>query len=296
MWAAILRHPIAALLSLALHAGLLFVISTKLDFSSEDKQPIWIDLQNLVEQKAVAETPSEKPADAPTKPSEEPPKDKARPIEALALDADAIDREIVRIQQAAAAKKAAEEARIAQLKKAESDLVNTRQVEQANLAKLNKEKALAEQQKQVAAAERAKEEALLAQAARNKEIVEEETRMQKLQAEAEAAKQKAEQARLAKLRADQLDKLRNEYYKQIQADVRAQWRRPLNTKSDWTAQIEVTQNRNGDVQGVVVRNNTGTKAFEDTVKQAVIKANPLPKSPTPDLFEPRIIFTFKADN
>jgi colicin import membrane protein len=294
MWAAILRHPIAALLSLVLHVGLLFLILTKVAFNNtQDAGPVWIDLKDVVEKTPLADKTNDDPKE---QPSAEDKASKAKPMDALALDADAIDREILRIKQAAAAKKAAEEARIAQLKKAESDLVKTRQVEQANLAKLNKEKAEAEKQKQAAAAERAKEEALLAQAAKDKEIVEEQTRMQKLQAEADAAAQKAEAARLAKVRAEQLNKLRDEYYKQIQADVRSQWRRPLNTKSDWTCQIEVTQNRNGDVQGVVVRNNTGTKAFEETVKQAVLKASPLPKAPTPDLFEARIIFTFKADN
>jgi colicin import membrane protein len=290
MWLAIKRHPISAFLSVVLHVGLISLAIFKLSFSAQETPPIWVDLTDVKEQTAQSEESQTQERSIKRDVAQ------STPIQALALDAAAIDAEILRIQQAEAAKKAQEEVRIAALKKAEADLVKTRQVEQANLARINQEKTLAEKKKQEMAEARVREEALLAEAAKNKEFVEEQARLQKLEAEAQTAAQKAEQARIAKIRATQLEQLRNEYYKQIQAKVREQWRRPLNTRADWSAQIEVTQERSGEVTGVVLRNNTGTKPFEDSVRSAVLKASPLPTAPTSDLFEPRIIFTFKADN
>ena len=85
----------------------------------------------------------------------------------------------------------------------------------------------------------------------------------------------------------------------IAARVRSVWRYSA-PEDEWMAEVYVTQDREGKVLSVNVRNsNVGNSnkaaAFMNSIERAVYKASPLPAAPDEAIFDPEIYFIFVAN-
>ena len=93
--------------------------------------------------------------------------------------------------------------------------------------------------------------------------------------------------------------IRQSYINIIAAKVRYNWFFP-GAEDDWSAEVYVVQDRNGNVKAVDVKNaNVGNsslgKSFMDSIERAVYKASPFPSAPDDAVFDNElyIIFTVK---
>ena len=98
---------------------------------------------------------------------------------------------------------------------------------------------------------------------------------------------------------DQLNTLQNAYINNIAARVKTFWRYQ-SAEDDWTAEVYVVQDRDGNVRAVDVRNaNVGNsklaKSFMDSIERAVNKASPLPGAPDDAVFDKELYFVFSVN-
>ena len=98
---------------------------------------------------------------------------------------------------------------------------------------------------------------------------------------------------------DQLNTLQNAYINNIAARVKTFWRYQA-AEDDWTAEVFVVQDRDGNVKAVDVRNvNVGDsslgKSFMDSIERAVYKASPLPAAPDEAVFDKELYFVFSVN-
>ncbi len=245
-------------------------------------------------------------------------------MEAVVVDASAVDREVEKLRQQEKAKQkklqqekqrvqkeiAAEKKRLAELKKKQA-------AEKKRKAELKKKQA-AEKQKKLEAEKRRKaelarkqEEKRKAEAAERKRKAEaerkrqaeaerkrKEAERQKQLAEEAERKRKAEEERLereareAAARQTLLDRLRLQYVDRIKNHVEMAWTRPFGVKTS-ECEVLVTQNTQGFVLNVELQNCKGETSYLSSIKKAVKRAEPLPQAPDPDVFEKEILFTFR---
>jgi len=191
--------------------------------------------------------------------------------------------------KAAAEAKKAEEAR----RKAEQDAKKA--AEDAKAAELKKQ---ADAEAKKAADAKAKANAEAAQKAR--------------QAAETAAKQKAEaeqrrKAELAALMAAEENAAANAaaaarrkgqndaYIAAIRAKVERTWLKPSSAQPGMSCEVHVTQMPDGMVMDVRVEKCTGDELFKRSVISAVEKSSPLPAPPDPSLFDRQLVFNFKPE-
>ena len=98
---------------------------------------------------------------------------------------------------------------------------------------------------------------------------------------------------------DQLNTLQNAYINNIAARVKTFWRYQ-SAEDDWTAEVYVVQDRDGNVKAVDVKNaNVGNsslgKSFKDSIERAVNKASPLPGAPDEAVFDKELYFIFSVN-
>jgi len=98
---------------------------------------------------------------------------------------------------------------------------------------------------------------------------------------------------------DQLNTLQNAYINNIAARVKTFWRYQ-SAEDDWTAEVLVVQDRDGNVKAVNVKNaNVGNsslgKSFKDSIERAVYKASPLPGAPDEAVFDKELYFIFSVN-
>jgi len=98
---------------------------------------------------------------------------------------------------------------------------------------------------------------------------------------------------------DQLDFLRSAYVNNISARIKTFWRYQA-AEDDWTCEVYVIQDRQGQVNAVDVRNcNIGdsarAKSFRDSIERAVYKASPLPGTPDDAVFSKELYFVFSVN-
>ena len=97
---------------------------------------------------------------------------------------------------------------------------------------------------------------------------------------------------------DQRNTLRSAYVNNIAARVKSFWRYQ-SAEDDWTAEVYVIQDRNGNVKAVDVRSsNVGNsplaKSFMDSIERAVYKASPFPGAPDESVFDREIYMLFSV--
>ena len=89
------------------------------------------------------------------------------------------------------------------------------------------------------------------------------------------------------------------YVNNIAARVKTFWRYQA-AEDDWTCEVYVIQDRQGQVNAVDVRNcNVGNssiaKSFRDSIERAVYKASPLPSAPDEAVFDSEIYMVFRVN-
>jgi len=98
---------------------------------------------------------------------------------------------------------------------------------------------------------------------------------------------------------DQLNMLQNAYINNIAARIKTFWRYQ-SAEDDWTAEVYVVQDRDGNVRAVDVKNaNVGNsklaKSFMDSIERAVNKASPFPRAPDDAVFDSEIYLFFSVN-
>ena len=96
-----------------------------------------------------------------------------------------------------------------------------------------------------------------------------------------------------------LNTLQNAYLNNIAARIKTFWRYQ-SAEDDWSAEVYIVQDRDGNVIAVDVRNaNVGdsklAKSFMDSIERAVNKASPLPGAPNEAVFDKELYFKFSVN-
>ena len=99
--------------------------------------------------------------------------------------------------------------------------------------------------------------------------------------------------------ADQLTTLKSAYVNNIAARVKSLWRYQA-AEDNWSAEVYVVQDREGEVLAVDVRNaNVGGssegESFMNSIQRAVYKASPLPAAPDDAVFDKELYFIFSVN-
>jgi colicin import membrane protein len=119
--------------------------------------------------------------------------------------------------------------------------------------------------KRIADAAQAKQEA----EARRKQ---QELLAQQMQSEIDDLASSAANAALAKQQAAQL----REFTLAINRKIKSQWRRPPQVSGQLSTLMRITLIPGGEVTSVIVTKSSGNEAFDASVKDAVLRASPLP--------------------
>ena len=98
---------------------------------------------------------------------------------------------------------------------------------------------------------------------------------------------------------DSINGKQAQYVRSIAEKVKSNWRYQ-GANDDWTAEVYIVQDRNGNVMAVDVRNtNVGdssrAKTFTDSIERAVRKSTPLPYTSNDDVFNKELIFIFSVN-
>ena len=134
----------------------------------------------------------------------------------------------------------------------------------------------ANEQREKEAAARREREAAAAQRRREEELA--------LSLAAEAERGQAEAAGLL-----------DQYIRLIQSRIEQNWDRPLSAGPGIDCVVNVVQLPTGDVVSAQVASCNGDDAVRRSIERAVLDASPLPKAPTPALFERSLIVNFRPD-
>ena len=286
LWHLIKTNPLALGVSIGLHLVLLVILSISLTHTSAPKLPS---------------------------------KPQVKTVQAVVVDADRVNTELKKLQQAEQRKKDQELSRKQRLEKEMQQAREQRRKEEQRLAALKKKQQQQEQaekqkqqkleqerkrkQQELAALEqkRQKEQQRLA-AIEEKRKAEEEAARKKKQAAEDEARRKAEEAELQRKLAEEeerlaeqntrLQTLRAQYIKLIEQQVERNWLPPANMTEGWYCEVMVQQNLLGDVTNVQMIKCNGSEAFKSTVERAVMKASPLPSPPDPQVFDKKLQIRF----
>jgi colicin import membrane protein len=99
---------------------------------------------------------------------------------------------------------------------------------------------------------------------------------------------------------DIIEALKISWINQIAAKIRGNWRNNFSAKDDWVCDVDMLQDRKGEVLSVNVHscnvnNDAKAKVFIDSIERAVNKSSPLPLAPDKDVFDKEILFHFRVN-
>jgi colicin import membrane protein len=99
---------------------------------------------------------------------------------------------------------------------------------------------------------------------------------------------------------DIIEALKISWINQIAAKIRGNWRNNFSAKDDWVCDVDMLQDRKGEVLSVNVHscnvsNSAKAKVFIDSIERAVNKSSPLPLAPDKDVFDKEILFHFRVN-
>ena len=249
-----------------------------------------------------------------------PKKSTMEPIQAVVIDKSKVDKKVAQIKKKIADKKAAENKRLRELEKKLSNAKNKRLKEEKRIKTLEKQRKLKEQEKKKAdkAAKKSKEKAKLAEKARQQKVAEkqkadkaaalakakrikEEKAVETLKKAAAEKKRKAQEERERK---EQEKLLEQQMAQEMATRQAARKQQMMSEINRFTALIIDTIQRNlitdrssmegksckltislapsGFVTNVSI--GQGTRVVCDAAKNAILKANTLPVSKDPEVF------------
>ena len=206
----------------------------------------------------------------------------AAPIQATIVNQEVLDREIERREQ------------VQRQETQRRQRVERDKREAAEAARREREDAAKREQERVALAERRREEAARQQReeAQRRKREADAAALQRRQAEAELQQAlTAEEERNQAERAGLLD----EYARLIQNQITRNWTRPPSAIVGLDCTVNVVQIPSGDVIDVRVGACNGDDVVIRSIEAAVRRASPLPKPPTPALFERNLVVRFHPD-
>jgi Cell division and transport-associated protein TolA (TC 2.C.1.2.1) len=219
------------------------------------------------------------------------------------------------------------EKRLKDLQRAEKKVENERYKEQQRLKKLKVKIKKEKKAKKIAEQKRKEAEQKIKQVLKKKKLAEKKTKeAQKKAKEAEKRKQEIEKLRKVEAKKfekeqdkrslkkeiqveedqerelaqeDILNKLKSSYINQIASRVKEKWRYN-GAKDNWSCDVYILQNVNGDVKSVNLQscnidNSAKADSFKNAIKRAVYKASPLPPAPDKNVFDREILFHFRVN-
>ena len=240
---------------------------------------------------AVPEAAPE-PAPAPAEPTKaEPP----APDSAVA-EREQHAAEVVRLEQAAAAKAAADATRRLAAEREAKRKADTTARREAELKAKHKADAAAKHKAEVEA------KAALKRRADDEARLREAVAKDKARLAAEHHERAARETDLARQLADEQHRLGAEnaglqarYVTDLRARIERAWNRPPTAKAGIRCVVDVTQVPGGTVTDVKVGECNGDSAVVESIKGAVFRASPLPPPPDPSLFERKLHLVFNPD-
>jgi colicin import membrane protein len=125
---------------------------------------------------------------------------------------------------------------------------------------------------------------------------EEERRRQELIAQEEAQEAEAnKKPAVSRAQSRKMALLKKQYKTSIMQKVQRNWLQPANMKKDSFCKVMVFQLPSGDVENIEILSCNADDVFIRSVKQAILKASPLPLPKRDDIFDEKIEFTFKPE-
>jgi colicin import membrane protein len=200
-------------------------------------------------------------------------------------------------QQERQRREAAEQQRVAQQREEQRVAAEQKaraEAEQRERDRVAAEKAAQERSEQQAREERARQAA-----------AEKERQAREQAAREEAARRAAQQRREdelmaaaaleAEANAAREAGLYDQYVFAIQQRIRSKWQRPLSARPGIDCMVTVVQLPTGDVVSAKVATCNGDDAVRRSIERAVLDASPLPKAPTPAVFERIVNVRFQPE-
>lgn len=274
------EHSTVLAVSVGLHLALLVMLALRLDlFQLRQPQPVRLAIQaSVVDNTAIKRREAEqRQREREMQQAQE----RRRQEEVDRQQREQKERELKQKQaaeeqqRAAEARQQAEKARQEKLQ-AEREAEKRRQqdAEKARQAKVEQDRKAAEAQKQAAAEQRRQAE----------------SERRKAQAQAELARQMAEEEALLDAQdSGQLD----QYAEIIRQTVERNWIRPASARPGISCSVLVRQIPGGDVVDVRVTECNGDAAVVRSIEAAVRRSSPLPRPPNPALFDRSLRFDFR---
>jgi colicin import membrane protein len=191
----------------------------------------------------------------------------------------------------AEAKRAADAELVAEQRRvAEARLAAQRKAEQAAKEKKDREAREREQKEREKVERERVEREKAEQLRRQREQAEMEARLQR---ETELDARRAEEQRIAAARSGAAGQ---QYIRQIAAHIERKWNRPPGATPGTQCEVRVTQAPEGTVINVEVGRCNRDETVRQSIKDAVLRASPLPKPSDPVLFDRNLTITFRPEN
>lgn len=89
--------------------------------------------------------------------------------------------------------------------------------------------------------------------------------------------------------------LYDQYVRAVEQRIKGKWQRPLSARLGLDCVVRVVQVPTGDVISASVVSCNGDDAVRRSIERAVLDASPLPKAPTPALFERTVEVRFQPE-
>src|SRR5215467_10578320 len=246
----------AAILAAVVNLGFIAFLVFSVTWQNRKLEPVTVELYAPPSPAKTEPAPQPKPPPEPPKPLPEPPKP-APKVEPPAPSK-------AEIELKAKQEKAERERQEKERKEAEKREADKREAEK----KKQEEKRLAEVRERQAR----EEAALKAQAERERVAV----------AQAAARATAAEQAKAI-----------DDYIRRIQAKIKGNVVLPPDIAGNPEAICDVVQLPTGEIIDVQLRKSSGVRAYDEAVQRAIIKASPLPRPDSADLFRRNLTLKFR---
>jgi len=312
VFAELLKHPRALVLSLLFHLGIIAVMVLNLTFVDRPKQlkagptaktvqAEIVDLKQIEEQKKQKELEAKRKTDAEKKKKDEAKKqadkkkrdaEKKRKKEAQ-KKADLKKKKQADEKRKKEAARKKEEKRVADAKRKSDEKRKADEKQKADEKKKVEQARLAEEKRKAEEA-RVAEEKRKAEEAR---VAEEKRQIEEARRLEEEQRRRAEEELKAQMLAEEnqarLNTLREAYILAIKQKVERYWIKPAGSGKMPVCEVHVVQGPGGIILDVNFGDCGGsTTTYRASIENAVYKAEPLPEPEDPELFERELNFFF----